>query len=291
MCHPALPYLGLLVAMLSLAVGTSYAKTLFPLIGAQGTSACRVGLSALILLAIWRPWRALPTRKDLKNILFYGGFLGAMNLMFYISLKTIPLGLALAIEFSGPLMLALIHSRRFIHFVWVTLAVLGLGLLLPIHGHAGALDPVGVMLAAAAGVCWALYIVFGKRLAHVPSGHSVAMGMTVAACIIVPFGITEAGPMLLKPEVLFSGLLVAVFSSALPYTLDMVAIRHIPERTFGVILSAEPAVGAMAGLIILGEYLSTTQWLAIGLIVTAAAGAIATTTKSQVPVQADALTP
>ena len=287
----AMPYLGLLVAMLSIAVGTSYAKTLFPLIGAQGTSALRVGISALVLLAIWRPWRSAFTLRTLRNILLYGSALGAMNLMFYMSLRTIPLGIALAIEFSGPLTLALLHSRRFIHFVWVALAVLGLGLLLPLNSRADALDIQGVLFAAMAGVCWALYIVFGKRLSAVPSGHSVSMGMTIAALIIVPFGIAESGALLLTPTILFSGLLVAIFSSALPYSLDMVAIRHIPERTFGVILSAEPAVGALAGLVILGEYLSTSQWLAIGLIVTAAAGAIATTTKAHVPLQPETATP
>jgi len=270
-----LPYVGMLAGMISLALGTSFAKTLFPVIGAQGTSAYRVGLSAAVLLAIWRPWRFRFSAKDLRHIVIYGGTIGAMNLLFYMSLKTIPLGLALAIEFSGPLTLALIHSRRLIHFAWVGLAAMGLALLLPIGGG-HALDAGGMLLAGAAGVFWALYIVFGKHLSHIPAGQSVAMGMTVAAVVVVPFGVAEAGVSLLQPGILLSGLAVAVFSSALPYVLDMNALRQIPKRTFGVITSAEPAVGALAGLIMLHEYLSAPQWIAVGAIVVAAGGSIAT---------------
>ena len=124
----AMPYLALFVGMVSLAVGTSYAKQLFPVIGAEGTSTLRVGLSALVLVAIWRPWRFRLTRADAGRVLLYGLVLGLMNLSFYMSLRTIPLGLAIAIEFSGPLVLALIHARRAIHFVWIGCAVAGLGM-------------------------------------------------------------------------------------------------------------------------------------------------------------------
>lgn len=262
-----LPYIGMLGGMISLALGTSFAKTLFPLIGAQGTSAYRVGLSAVVLLAIWRPWRYRFSAGDLRTIGLYGGAIGAMNLLFYMSLKTIPLGLALAIEFSGPLTLALIHSRRLVHFLWIGLAVAGLALLLPMGDGSHNLDMGGMFLAGTAGVFWALYIIFGKRLSHIPAGQSVAMGMTMAAVVVVPFGVAEAGLSLLQPGILLSGLAVAVFSSALPYVLDMNALRQIPKRTFGVITSAEPAVGALAGLIMLHEYLSGLQWLAVAAIV------------------------
>lgn len=284
--HPALsspaaralmPYVALLIGMVSLAVGTSYAKSLFPLVGAEGTSALRVGLSALILLAVWRPWRFRLGRANARAVLLYGGVLGLMNLSFYMSLKTIPLGLAIAIEFAGPLTLALIHSRRLIHFVWIGCAVAGLLMLLPVWSGVHALDPVGVAFAAAAGVFWALYIVFGKRLGHMHAGQSVALGMSTAALIILPFGIGTAGAALLAPSVLLTGLFVAVASSALPYSLEMIALRHIPKRTFGVLLSAEPAVGAVAGLVILSEQLSGLQWLAIAAIVAASVGAILTT--------------
>jgi inner membrane transporter RhtA len=277
-----IPYLALFAGMLTLAGGTSFAKTLFPLIGAEGTSAYRVGVSALLLVAVFRPWRFRLTRADLGAVALYGVVLGAMNLSFYMSLRTIPLGLAIAIEFMGPLTLALIHSRKPVHFLCIGFAVLGLGLLLPVKSGAGSLDPVGMGLAAFAGLCWALYIVFGKRLSHLHAGQSVALGMSVAAMAVVPFGVAHAGAALLNPAIIAAGVAVAVFSSALPYSLEMVALRAIPKRTFGVVLSAEPAVGALAGLVVLHERLTGQQWLAIAAIVAASVGAIATTREPKV---------
>lgn len=279
----ALPYLALLGGMVSLSVGTSFAKHLFPVVGAEGTSTLRVGLSALVLVCIWRPWRFRLSRADAGRVLMYGLVLGLMNLTFYLSLRTIPLGPAIAIEFAGPLTLALVHSRRWIHFVWVACAVVGLGLLLPLRGGVHALDPVGIAFAAAAGLFWALYIIFGKRLSHMHAGQSVALGMSTAAVVILPFGVISAGPALLAPSVLLLGLGVALMSSALPYSLEMIALRHIPKRTFGVLLSAEPAIGAIAGLFLLHELLSGLQWLAIGCIVVASIGAILTTDPKAVP--------
>ena len=280
-----IPYLALFAGMLILAGGTSFAKTLFPLIGAEGTSAYRVGISAVLLVAVFRPWRFRLTRADLGAVALYGVVLGAMNLSFYMSLRTIPLGLAIAIEFAGPLTLALIHSRRPVHFVCIGFAVLGLGLLLPLKSGAGSLDPAGMGLAAFAGLCWALYIVFGKRLSHLHAGQSVALGMSVAAMAVVPFGVAHAGAALLNPAIIAAGVAVAVFSSALPYSLEMVALRAIPKRTFGVVLSAEPAVGALAGLVVLHERLTGQQWLAIAAIVAASVGAIATTRSDRVQIE------
>jgi inner membrane transporter RhtA len=272
-----LPYLALFGGMLSLAGGTSFAKSLFPAIGAEGTTAYRVGLAAVMLVLLWRPWRFRFGRGDLQAMALYGVVTGAMNLCFYLSLKTIPLGIAIAIEFAGPLTLALLSSRRLIHFLWIGLAAMGLLLLLPLRGGAGALDPAGLMLAAAAGVFWALYIVFGKRLSHIHPGQSVAVGMSVAAMVVVPFGVVHAGAALFSPAVALAGLAVAIASSAVPYSLEMFAMRHIPQRTFGVVLSIEPAIGAMAGLIVLHEQLTGQQWLAVAAIVAASAGAVLTT--------------
>ena len=274
---PVLPYVALVVGMLSLSIGTTFAKGLVPAVGAEGATAYRVGLAAILLLLVWRPWRMRFSRADLAGLALYGAAIGGLNLCFYLSLKTIPLGVAFAIEFAGPLSLALIYSRKLIHFVWVGLAVLGLGLLLPLPGAGQALDPVGVALAAVAGVFWALYIVFGKRLSHIHPGPSVAMGMSVAALVVLPFGVAHAGAALLSPSILLAGLAVAVASSAIPYSLDLYAMRHIPKRTFGVLLSAEPAVGAVAGLLLLHEHLSGQQALAIAAIVAASAGAVLTT--------------
>lgn len=275
---PAMPYLALLAGMVSLTVGTSFAKALFPLISAQGAAAVRVTLAAVMLVALFQPWKMRLTRKQALGVVLYGLTMGLLNLTFYLSLRTIPLGLALAIEFVGPLGLALLHSRRAIHFVWVGLAVAGLLALLPIWSGVASLDAVGVGFAAAAGLFWALYIVLGKRLTHLHPGRTVALGMSVAALVNLPFGIAAAGVGLLNPTVLIIGVVVALAASALPYWLEMLAMRAIPKRTFGVLLSAEPAIGAMAGLLLLGELLSGLQWLAIIAIVGASIGAMATTT-------------
>jgi inner membrane transporter RhtA len=214
-------------------------------------------------------------------VLLYGLVLGLMNLSFYMALRTIPLGLAIAIEFAGPLTLALIHSRKLVHFALVGLAVAGLALLLPIWSGVEGLDPVGVAYAAFAGLCWALYIVFGTRLSHMHAGQSVALGMSTAALVILPFGIATAGAGLLVPSVLIVGLCVALASSALPYSLEMIALRHIPKRTFGVLLSVEPAIGAVAGMVLLHEQLSPLQWLAIACIIAASIGAVLTAPRGQ----------
>ncbi|MCK5909175.1 MAG: DMT family transporter [Caulobacter sp.] len=272
-----LPYAALMAAIVVLCVGTSFAKGLFPLIGAQGTTAYRVGFSALILLLVWRPWRHPLSRPDLGRIVAYGAVMGLMNLCFYMAIRTVPLGLAIAIEFMGPLAVAVASSRKLIHFLWIGLAVLGLALLLPIDPGAKPLDPVGVGFACAAAVMWALYIILGKRTAHLHAGHSVALGMTTAALIVAPIGVVSAGAALFDPKIAALGLVVAVLSSAIPYSLEMIALRGIPKRSFGVLLSLEPAVGALAGLAILHERLVLTQWLAIAAIVAASAGTILTT--------------
>ena len=272
----AAPYLCLAGAMVSLSVGTSFAKTLFPLVGAQGTSAYRVGFSALVLCLVWRPWRMPMDRRDLMAIVTYGAVMGAMNLCFYMALRTIPMGVAIAIEFTGPLSLALVHARRPVHFAWIGLAAAGLGLLLPLGDASLNLDPVGVAYAATAAVFWALYIVAGQRTGHLHGGRSVALGMATAAAVVAPFGVAAAGAALLNPYALGLGLVVAVVSSAIPYSLEMVAMRAISRRSFGVMLSLEPAVGALAGLVVLGEHLVARQWLAIALVIAASVGTVAT---------------
>jgi inner membrane transporter RhtA len=270
----AMPYVALAGSIIAFCVGTSFAKQLFPLIGAEATSAYRVGFSALILLAVFRPWRIAIARPDLWAVMRYGAAMGTMNLCFYMALRTIPLGLAIAIEFMGPLTVSVLYSRRPAHFASVALAVAGLALLLPWRPSEGSLDPVGVLFALGAGVCWALYIVFGKRTAHLPGGQAVAIGMATAALVVVPIGLAQAGPMLLRPDLLGMGLVAALLSSAIPYSLEIVALKRIPANTFGVLLSVEPAAGALAGVVLLGEQLTMTQWLAVALVVLASIGSI-----------------
>ena len=272
-----LPYAALIGAIVTLCVGTSLAKGLFPIVGAQGTSAYRVGFAALILVLVWRPWRHPISRADLAKVAMYGAVMGVLNLSFYMAIRTVPLGVAVAIEFTGPLLVSVASSRKLIHFVWIGLAVLGLALLLPIDPGAKPLDPVGVGFACVAAVMWALYIILGKRTGHLHAGRSVALGMVTAALIVVPIGFASAGLTLFQPKLIALGLVAAVMSSAIPYSLEMIALRAIPKRSFGVMLSLEPAAGALAGLIILHEHLALTQWLAIAAIVSASAGVILTT--------------
>ena len=276
-----LPILAVLGSVTALGIGTSFAKQLFPQVGSLGTTALRVGFSALLLLALWRPWRGPLSRVDAVSVVKYGIALGLMNLLFYMSLRTIPFGLAVAIEFSGPLAVAMAYSRKPIDFVWLALAVLGLALLLPLGHSAASLDIEGVMFALAAAVCWAAYIVFGKRLSHLHAGQSVALGLSVAAITVVPFGVWHAGSALLDPHILLFGLGVAAVSSAIPISLEMVALKRLPKEAFGIMTSTEPAVAALLGLLLLNEQLAGLQWLAIVSIMLAAAGSSITARRQQ----------
>ncbi len=277
------PLLAVFGSVTALGIGTSWAKQwLFPLVGAQGTTAVRVGLSAVLMLLLWRPWRWHLSRDDAKAVALYGAALGGMNLMFYMSLRTLPFGLAVAIEFSGPLAVAIWSSRRPVDFVWVALAIAGLGMLLPLGltgaaGEAsGALDPVGVLYALSAAVFWALYIVFGKRAGHLHAGHTVSLGLLVAALVVVPVGVVHAGAALWTPHVLLIGVAVAAVSSAIPISLEMMALKRLPREAFGIMISMEPAVAAVLAIGLLGEHLSFVQWLAIGCIVAASMGSALT---------------
>jgi inner membrane transporter RhtA len=272
---PALVMAGLVMQNL----GAAWAKHLFPLVGAEGVTALRVGFSALLLMLAVRPWRRPLALRDGVNLVIYGGMLGCMNLLIYRAFNLIPIGVAVAIEVTGPLVVVLLHSRRAADFAWVACAVGGLALLLPWRPAQfphQALAPAGVAYAIGAAFCWAMYIVFGKRVSTLPGGQAVAWGMLAAGLLTVPIGVAHAGARLLAPQVLLGGLLVAVLSSMLPYSLEMIALRRLPRRVFGVLVSSAPAVGALAGWAVLGEYLAATQWLALLLVMAALAGSAAT---------------
>jgi inner membrane transporter RhtA len=263
------------VAMVSFQVGATFAQQLIPAIGAPGTAALRLGLSALIVVILQRPWRSIPSRKAWPVVLAYGVSLGAMNSVFYLALRTIPLGVAVALEFIGPLSVAVFASRRRLDYLWVALAAAGLSLLLPITGASAALDPAGVAFALAAGVGWALYIVFGQKAGRAHGTSASTWGLIIAALLAFPIGAVDAGRALLAPSVLPLGFAVAVFSSALPYTLEMIALRRLSAKTFGTLMSFEPAIAAIAGVIVLHEHLTTLQYLAIAAIIAASVGAVA----------------
>lgn len=263
---------ALIGSLVSLCVGTSFAKTLFAQVGAQGTSALRLGFASLILVLLWRPWRRSWGVADVWPLLQFGVCLGAMNLLFYSALQTIPFGLALAIEFTGPLAVALWSSQRWLDALWAVLVALGLALVLPWPGASDVLDTTGLVYAAGASLCWALYIVFGKRVAARYGGLAAPMGLLIAACVVVPVGVFSAGAALWSGPLLLAGLGMAAVSSALPYTLEMYALKHLPRQTFSILLSLEPVIGALAGWLLLQELLSPTQIAAMGLILLASMG-------------------
>jgi inner membrane transporter RhtA len=272
-----LPIGLMLIAMLSVQSGTALAKGLFPLVGAEGATTLRNGLAAVLMVAIWRPWRARITRQNAWPLLGYGLVLGTMNLTFYMALRTVPLGLAVAIEFIGPLTVAVVQSRRPIDFVWIALAIFGLALLLPLGRLSKGLDPVGVGLALVAAVCWGLYIVLGQKAGAEHGGMmTVALGSLIAAILVTPFGVAHAGAHLLAPAILPLALAVAVLSSAVPYSLEMYALTRVPTRIFGVLMSLEPAVGALSGFLINGERLAAIQLIAIAAVMLASIGTVAT---------------
>lgn len=266
--------LALLVSLVSLAVGTSFAKSLFPALGAEGTTAYRIIFAMLMLMAVFRPWRRKWVWADALPLGLYGVTLGVMNLLFYSAIKTIPFGVAIAIEFTGPLAVAVWTSKKASDWLWVVLAAMGLALLLPLTGAdaATALDPLGMGLALAAGACWALYIVFGQRVAMRYGSMATPMGMLAAALVVAPVGVFHAGSALLDPQWLMAGLAVALLSSAIPYALEMFSLKHLPKNTFSILLSLEPAVGALAGWLVLSERLTLLQGLAIAMVMAASMG-------------------
>jgi len=266
------PILLLMVAMVSMQGGASLAKSLFPAVGAQGTAALRLLFSALMLLAYFRPWRIRLPASGWRVVLAYGLSLGAMNLLFYMSLRTIPLGIAVALEFTGPLAVALLSSRRPADFAWIALAAGGLLLLVPHGADVHTLDPAGMAYALAAGLCWALYIVFGRRAGMRHGTQTVALAASVAALAVLPFGLAQAGPALFSPGLLPLAIGVAVLSSSLPYALEITVLARMPVRVFGTLLSLEPVFAAVSGLLFLGETLTLMQWAAVAAIVAASAG-------------------
>ena len=265
-------------SLITLCAGTSLAKSLFPFVGAEGTTTYRLVFSTLLLMAFWRPWRRAWTWADAPLLVLFGATLGIMNLLFYNALKTVPFGLAIAVEFTGPLAVALWSSKKPLDFVWIVLAVAGMGLILPLGNTLGAnlqtdaIDPLGIAYALGAGACWAVYIVIGQRVADRIGAFATPMGMLVAALVVTPVGISVAGTSLLNPEWMLAGLGIALLSSAIPYSLEMYSLKHLPKQTFSILLSLEPAVGALAGWLVLSEQLSTQQLCAIGLIMAASVG-------------------
>lgn len=266
---------ALAAAMVCFQLGAVLAKGLFPVVGAVGAAAMRLAIASVILFAAWRPWRLRVNLREARTIIVYGVAMGCMNLFFYLSLRSIPLGIAMALEFTGPLGVALAASRRPRDFLWVLMAILGVLVLLPLGFGSQRLPPVGIACALAAGVCWALYIVFGRKAGAAHGGQTTAWGTLIGAVFIVPIGLAHSGALLFSPAILPAAVGVALLSSALPYSLEMFAMPRVPTRTFGVLMSLDPAFAALAGLLFLGESLTWIQWAAIASIMVASAGSAA----------------
>ena len=262
----------LFAAMISIQGGATLAKQLFPIVGVEAVTAYRLGFSAIILLLIFKPWKRKLQVGYRRYLLFYGLALGTMNFLFYQSIKTIPLGIAVGLEFTGPLAVALFASRRKIDFLWIFLVVLGLLALIPFQ-DSSSIDIPGVLYALGAGVCWALYIVFGQKAGNYYGTATVGIGAAIAAMVFVPIGIASGGIGIFAPEYLPMAITVAVLTSALPYALEMIALTRMPAKTFGTLTSLEPAIAAIFGFIILSEVLTTIQIAGIIAIILASLGA------------------
>jgi inner membrane transporter RhtA len=257
-----------LAAASSLQVGAAFAVTLFDDLGPAGAAFLRLGFAAIVLWAIWRPRLA----GDLRLAAAFGVALGLMNWSIYEAMDRIPLGVAVTIEFAGPLLVAVIGSRRPLDGVWIVLAAAGILLLADPGG--GSIDALGVVFALAAAACWMAYIYLSKRTGQAfPGGSGLAIAMAVGALIVLPAGVIQAGGALAEPDLLGSALVVALASSVLPYSLELEALRRLPEAVFGVLMSLEPAVAALAGLVVLGQDLGARELLAITMVFVASAGA------------------
>ena len=275
------PIPAVLFAIISVQSGAAIAKTLFPAIGAAGTASLRIGISAIILLAVYRPNLLKITPNQWKIVIPYGLSLGAMNLIFYLAIERIPIGLAVTLEFIGPLVVAVIGSKRLIDYLWVLLAAIGIVLIAPWSNNG--IDLLGVLFALLAGALWAAYIVLGTKVSKImKGGDAVATGMLFAYILIVPFGILENGLTNLTPTFLYLGIALALLSSAIPFTLEMKALAQLPARTFSILMSLEPAAASIFAFIFLQEYLTFNEILAVVFVVIASVGSTITSKRTTI---------
>lgn len=267
----------LLIAMISMQSSGSFAKYLFGQFPILTVSAMRLLLGAVILALIFKIWQIHFRQIKWPAIISYGLALAGMNLLFYLSIDRLPLGIAVSFEFIGPLSVALFYARQKFDFVWVGLAILGLVLLFPFDQAAQPLDPIGIAFALGAGACWALYIVAGQRPSGVSGNHTVCLGMFVGMLVLMPIALFAGMPAhTFEPMSLLYFVALAVLASALPFTLEMIALRNLSALSFGTLMSLEPAIAALSGFVFLGETLLWTQWLALATIISASVGCTVT---------------
>ena len=267
----------LLIAMISMQSSGSLAKVLFEQFPILTVSAMRLLLGSLILALIFKIWQLNFKQVKWKAIISYGLALAGMNVLFYLSIDRLPLGIAVSFEFIGPLSVALYHARQKFDFVWVGLAILGLALLFPFEQF-HSLDPIGIALALGAGACWALYIVAGQKPTGISGNHTVCLGMFVGMLCLMPIALFMGMPSaVFEPSNFIYFIALAILASALPFSLEMIALRNLSALSFGTLMSIEPAIAALSGFIFLGEQLLWTQWLALATIISASVGCTYTT--------------
>lgn len=272
----------LVIAMISLQSSGSFAKYLFGQFPILTVSAMRLCFAAFILAIIFQIWRMDFKHIKWHAIISYGSALAGMNLLFYLSIERLPLGIAVCFEFIGPLSVALFYARQKFDFIWVGLAILGLILLFPFDQTAQSLDPIGIIFALAAGACWALYIVAGQKPSGVSGNHTVCLGMFVGMCILMPIALFAGMPSsTLEAKSLLYFAALAILASALPFTLEMIALRNLSALSFGTLMSLEPAIAALSGFVFLAEQLLWTQWLALATIISASIGCTVTTQQAK----------
>ncbi len=261
-------------AIASVQVGATVARHLFAFLGPNGTVFLRVAFGACILLAIARPrWPRFDARQR-RDVVLFGLIVAGMNLCFYQAIARIPLGVAVTIEFIGPLGVAIAASRKTLDFAWAAMAAVGVALL---SFTGGAVTTLGLLFALGAAVGWASYIVLSQRVGRtVPGPDGLAFALAVGGIALLPFGIAGAGSGLLNMRNLAVGLVVAILSSAIPFSLEFAALRRLSRQTFGILMSLEPAMGAAAGFLFLGQRLTLRDLIAIGLVMVASAGATRT---------------
>lgn len=270
--NPWAPLL-LIGAMCSICVGATLAKDLFTVFGAAGTTVLRITIAAAVAVLLARSWRTKLDRNQWLLIALYGSCLGLMNMIFYQSIARIPIGVAIAIEFLGPLSVSLYYSRSRFDFLWIFLALTGVVLVLPLGATSSQLDPLGVLYALIAAVFWATYIVIGKRASQVARpGIVSSLGLMFGALATLPFGITAAAGILERPDLIVAAIAVGLLSSAIPYSLEMRALSGMDSKSFGILLSLEPAIGALSAFLFIGEMLTLVQLIAILCVIAASVG-------------------
>ena len=272
----------LFIAMVSMQSSGALAKVLFEHFPVLTISAMRLLMGSLILAIIFRIWQVNFKQIKWSAIISYGVALAGMNALFYLSIERLPLGIAVSFEFIGPLSVALFHARQKFDFIWVGLAILGLVLLFPFDQATHRLDPIGIALALGAGACWALYIIAGQKPSGVSGNHTVCLGMFVGMLCLIPIALFSGmSATVFQPSNLIYFIALAILASALPFSLEMIALRNLSALSFGTLMSLEPAVAAFSGFIFLGEQLLWTQWLALATIISASIGCTMTVQRTK----------